>query len=265
VPLAAPLLPVEPGRSALCGEGASWLGTHRQAAFPTGKAMLASYPCSERVHPVAPLHYADHNQQASWSAAARARLNCGEGARVLWGRHRRTPASLAAEAERRKVIGYWQTHAPRRNSRACKRGQYPQGSGGIEAATKCICHVRRNRSGAWWSVSKGNTMLRLRCAVSNETFDEGFARYQRLRKSPSTGIAPCVLFLPLQLRLCWNSWTPGPEPVRLIGVSLLLTALVIRHQGCRGCPSTEVCDSRGVSADTTCAIEKTGMRAHKSC
>jgi hypothetical protein len=31
-------------------------------------------------------------------------------------------------------------------------------------------------------------------------------------------------------------WTQGPEPLRLIGPSLLLTFLVIRHQVSRGCP-----------------------------
>jgi hypothetical protein len=36
-----------------------------------------------------------------------------------------------------------------------------------------------------------------------------------------------------------NSWTQGPEPLRLIGLSLLLIFLVIRHQVPRGCPSAE--------------------------
>jgi hypothetical protein len=36
-----------------------------------------------------------------------------------------------------------------------------------------------------------------------------------------------------------NSWTQGPEPLRLIGPSLPLICLVLRHQGARGCPSTE--------------------------
>jgi hypothetical protein len=46
-----------------------------------------------------------------------------------------------------------------------------------------ICHVRMKRSGAWWYGINGNTMLRLYCAFYNETFDEVFARYKRLRKS----------------------------------------------------------------------------------
>jgi hypothetical protein len=36
-----------------------------------------------------------------------------------------------------------------------------------------------------------------------------------------------------------NIWTQGPEPLRLIGPSLLLTLLVIRHQVSGGCPSAE--------------------------
>jgi len=36
-----------------------------------------------------------------------------------------------------------------------------------------------------------------------------------------------------------NIWTQGPEPLRLIGLSLSLICLVIRHQVLRGCPSPE--------------------------
>jgi hypothetical protein len=36
-----------------------------------------------------------------------------------------------------------------------------------------------------------------------------------------------------------NLWAQDPEPLRLIGPSLLLTCLVMRHQVPCGCPSTE--------------------------
>jgi hypothetical protein len=36
-----------------------------------------------------------------------------------------------------------------------------------------------------------------------------------------------------------NIWTQGPEPLRLIGPSLLLLCLVLRHQVPHGCPSPE--------------------------
>ena len=180
---AATLIPVERVRIALLGDGAKWLWSHLQAAFPTGKEILDYYHCSERIHQVAKLQYAEQNQQALWIEATMARLNCGEVASVIWGLQRMAPVSLAAEDEIRKLIGYLQTNAHRINYRSFKRGQYPRGSGGIESANKFICHVRMKRSGAWWYVLNGNTMLRLRCAFYNETFDEVFARYKRLRKS----------------------------------------------------------------------------------
>lgn len=180
---AATLIPVERVRIALVGDGAKWLWPHLQAAFPTGKEILDYYHCSERVHQVAQLQYPDTNPQAEWIEATRARLNFGEVASVIWGLQRMAPRSPEAEEEIRKLVGYLQTNAHRINYRAFKRGQYPRGSGGIESANKFICHVRMKRSGAWWYVIKGNTMLRLRCAFYNETFDEVFARYKRLRTS----------------------------------------------------------------------------------
>jgi hypothetical protein len=49
------------------------------------------------------------------------------------------------------------------------------------------------------------------------------------------------MFLPsLYSADCEGSiWTQGPEPWRLIGPSLLLTCLVIRHQVPCGCPFPE--------------------------
>ena len=92
------------------------------------------------------------------------------------------PASAQAAEEIEKLIGYLKNNAHRIDYESFKRGQYPRGSGGIESANKFICHVRMKRSGAWWYVINGNEMLRLRCAFYNETFDEVFARYKRLKR-----------------------------------------------------------------------------------
>ena len=50
-----------------------------------------------------------------------------------------------------------------------------------------------------------------------------------------------MMFLPYRYSIdcVGNLWTQGPEPLRLIGPSLLLIFLVLRHQGARGCPSPE--------------------------
>ena len=45
--------------------------------------------------------------------------------------------------------------------------------------------------------------------------------------------------LSIQPRLCGNIWTTTPEPHAVIGPSLPLPLLVMRHQVPRGCPSTE--------------------------
>jgi hypothetical protein len=179
---AATLIPVERVRVALWGDGAHWLWAQLEAAVPTGKEILDYSHCSDRVHPGAPLQYPEQNQQAFWIEATMARLNFGEVASVIGGLQRRSPASMEAEEEIRQLMGYLPTNAHRINYRAFKRGQYPRGSGGSESANKFICHVRLKRSGAWWYVLNGTKMLRLRCAFYNETFDEVFARYKRLRK-----------------------------------------------------------------------------------
>lgn len=180
---AATLIPTEKVRIALIADGAKWIWTHLSAAFPDGKQILDYYHCAERVHKVAQLHFQDTNQQALWIESTMARLNFGDVESVIWGLQRMRPTSAEDEEEIRKLIGYLKNNSHRINYRAFKRGQYPRGSGGIESANKFICHVRMKRSGAWWYQINGNRMLRLRCAFYNETFDEVFARYKRLKSA----------------------------------------------------------------------------------
>ena len=181
---AATLIPVDRVRLALVGDGAPWLWKHLKAAFPTGKEILDYYHCSEHVHKVAEIQYADDvSQQALWIESTMARLNEGDVGSVIWGLDRMNPVSKQAGEEIEKLAGYLNNNAHRINYKAVKRGQYPRGSGGIESANKFICHVRMKRSGAWWYVINGNAMLRLRCSVYNGTFDEVFARYKRIHRS----------------------------------------------------------------------------------
>jgi hypothetical protein len=180
---AASLIPVDRVRIACVADGAPWIWNHFQKAFPTGKEILDYYHCSEHVHKVAEIQYADdQNQQVLWIESTMARLNDGDVGAVVWGLERMNPATKIAGEEIRKLIVYLKRNANRIDYKAFKRGQYPRGSGGIESANKFICHVRMKRSGAWWYVINGNAMLRLRCSVYNGTFDEVFARYKRIHR-----------------------------------------------------------------------------------
>jgi len=181
---AATLIPVDRVRIALLGDGAPWIWNHLKKAFPNGKEILDYYHCSEHVHKVAEIQYAeDKNQQVLWIESTMARLNEGDVGSVIWGLQRMNPVSSTAEEEVRRLIVYLERNAHRIDYKAAKRGQYPRGSGGIESANKFICHVRMKRSGAWWYVINGNAMLRLRCSLYNGTFDEVFARYKRIHRS----------------------------------------------------------------------------------
>src|SRR5215475_152471 len=181
---AATLIPVERVRVALLGDGAKWIWKHLKEAFPSGKEILDYYHCSESVHAVGKVQFSDDEyNQALWIESVMARLNYGDVESVIWGLQRMTPPSTEAADKVNELIGYLKNNAHRINYETLKRGQYPRGSGGIESANKFICHVRMKRSGAWWYVINGNEMLRLRCAFYNETFDQVFARYKRLKRS----------------------------------------------------------------------------------
>jgi hypothetical protein len=89
------------------------------------------------------------------------------------------PRDSQAAEEIRKLIGFLRSNERRLHDRGARKGGYPIGSGGIEAANKCISHVWLKRSGAWWYVEKANHMLALRCAIYNGTFGRVFEAYKR--------------------------------------------------------------------------------------
>lgn len=81
------------------------------------------------------------------------------------------PSGAESEKEIKKLINYLGNHKHRLAYQECRDSGLHIGSGVIESANKHICHARLKRSGAWWLEKNGNTMLRLRCAMYNGTFD----------------------------------------------------------------------------------------------
>jgi hypothetical protein len=82
-----------------------------------------------------------------------------------------------AQTEIKKLANYLGNHRHRFGYEECHEAGLPIGSGGIESANKHICHVRLKSSGAWWLEENGNTMLRLRCALFNGTFETVLENY----------------------------------------------------------------------------------------
>jgi len=148
---AAGLIPADHGRLCGLGDGVKWIGKPVNALFPAAVQILDDDHCREHVHQVAGLQFGDGVGQAQEGVEAmRARLCWGyvewaiEGVQALQPRE-----SQAAEAIRKR-IGFLRNSEGRLHDRAARKGGSPIGSGGIEAANKCIRHVRLKRSGAWW-------------------------------------------------------------------------------------------------------------------
>ena len=183
--LAASRIPQKKVRPCLVGDGAPWLWSAMQQAFPGAREVLDFYHCSEHIHALASAQYPDDPQRAFlWVESTMARLSHkGEVGAVIGGMKRMQPANEAAKESIRKTIHYLETNKNRFNYHGARRGGYAIGSGGIESANKFICHVRIKRSGAWWLVSNCNNMLKLRCALVNGTFEHLFDNHKTREKA----------------------------------------------------------------------------------
>jgi hypothetical protein len=183
---AARRIPQDNVRIALLGDGADWLWKHMTACFPNGREVLDFYHCSEHLYEVAKAQYGEKSSEGlEWVEATLCRLFYGEVGHAIAGLRRMKPKTSQAEDLIRKLIGYLKKHRKRFNYRSLRLGGFPIGSGGIESANKFICHTRMKRSGAWWVKVTGNSMLRIRCAIYNGTYDEVFQHYEQASLSKS--------------------------------------------------------------------------------
>lgn len=164
-------IPQDRVQIALLGDGAEWLWNAMTTCFPEAREVLDYYHCAEHVHKVAKLQYGDSLAGQQWVEATITRLFMDQTGSAIGGLKRMQPSGAEAEKEIRKLINYLANHKHRLAYQECRDNGLPIGSGGIESANKHICHVRLKRSGAWWLEENGNTMLRLRCALYNDTFD----------------------------------------------------------------------------------------------
>lgn len=142
-----------------------------------GSLTLERPYCAEHVHKVAKLQYGDTLAGQQWAEATITRLFMDQTSLTIGGLRRMQPSGAEAQKEIGKLVNYLSNHKHRLAYQECRDKGLPIGSGGIESANKHICHVRLKRSGAWWLEENGNTMLRLRCAIYNDTFDTVLTSY----------------------------------------------------------------------------------------
>ena len=176
----AGLIPEDQVRLCVLGDGAKSNLEPGQDSLSRGRADLGLLPLPRA-------------RAQGWGTAVRRGCGAEAGvggptmARLFWGYvdwaieglQALQPRDPQAAEEIRKLVGFLRNSAERLHYRKARKGGYPIGSGGIEAANKSISHVRLKRSGAWWYLKQANHMLALRCAIYNGTFERVFEAYKR--------------------------------------------------------------------------------------
>ena len=181
----AGLIPEELVRLCVVADGAPWIWKWVNRLFPSAVQVLDYYHCAHRLHEVASVQFAHHpERQTEWVEVTLTRLFAGKIQDVLADVKQMTPQTDAAKDAITSLITYLTNQQNRVHYGFARKGGYPLGSGGIESAHKFIAHVRLKRSGAWWYVENANSILALRCARYNGTFDRLAKSYfQRTRES----------------------------------------------------------------------------------
>jgi hypothetical protein len=179
----ASLIPQKKVRIGLIADGSAWIWNHFQRVFPDGKEVLDYYHCKQNLYDAAKAQFEDPADQAKWAESTISRLFMGEIKAVLRMLKRLEPRNEAAKKELEGLANYLTKNQNRIDYKNLKKGQYPIGSGAIESANRFICQIRLKRPGAWWYKVNANSMLRLRCAIYNGTFEKVFAAYKKKMSS----------------------------------------------------------------------------------
>ncbi len=165
-------------RLCIIGDGAPWIWKKPVEIFPKAKQILDFYHCSEYIHAEANAQYGKGTRRAQeWVEATFTRLFHNNIDDVIRGLKIMHPASSEAEEKIKNAIGYLSKRRHQVNYGRAKRASYHIGSGAIESANKFISHVRLKRSGAWWYITNANSILKLRCAKYNGTYDTIIRKY----------------------------------------------------------------------------------------
>ena len=165
-------------RVALIADGAAWVWNALEECFPQGRRILDYYHCAEHVWEVADaLHGENTSEAQEWAEAFLSQLCLGKVSHSI--------AVLAITktqtAQQRQAVEHLATYLEHQAQRIhyiddIDKG-FHIGSGAMESANKYICHTRMKRPGAWWVVTSGNAMLRVRCAMYNGTFERVFQKH----------------------------------------------------------------------------------------
>jgi hypothetical protein len=180
----AGVMPEDPVRLCVVSDGAEWLWKYVQALFPHARQGLDYDHGAAYIHKVMKAPYGPSGQALEWAEATMTRLYVGKVGSVLAGLGRRRLTSADAAKAMANGWDHLDAHRAHTHYRTLRRGGYPLGSGGIASSNKFICHVRLERSGAWWYEVNSHQMLALRCAQYNGTLPQVFKRHQqRLRET----------------------------------------------------------------------------------
>jgi hypothetical protein len=170
-------IPTDKVRVMIIGDGASWVWNLLRAAFPAATEVLDRYHCKEYLRTVAKIQFEDESDARHWVETIMARLDAGDEESAFEEILDLVPVSSESANKIELCVAYLGEHVDRFDYDRRKKQGFAIGSGAMESANRYILHDRLKKPGAWWLDGYCNTMLRVRCAIYNGTFDSVFEAY----------------------------------------------------------------------------------------
>ncbi len=157
----------------ILGDGAPWIWGIANEHFPGAIQIVDLYHAREHLSNLGKILYGPGSPRwKRWTAARYEELDAGEVEAVVAALQRVRTRGPNAQAEVRKAIAYFQSHAERMRYAEFRRQGLFVGSGVMEAGCKTLIGLRLKQSGMRWTVRGANAIIALRCCELSGRWEE---------------------------------------------------------------------------------------------
>ena len=164
--------------AAFIADGSHWLWNMANRNFEKAVQILDFYHLSQHVHACGDAFYGEQTAQGrQWSVEIRGALRAGQVEAVLERVESLPGRSKLKRQAKHELVTYLSNNRDRMDYPRYEAMGLPIGSGPVEAQCKVLVQARCKQAGMRWKKAGLESLLRVRCAVRDGSYDQKFGHW----------------------------------------------------------------------------------------
>ena len=163
---------------AFVGDGSHWLWRMCDRHFDNAIRILDFYHLAQHVHQCAGVHFGEESEQAKqWALATLGTLRAGQVEAALQQVEALSARGKLKRKAKHELVTYLTNNRDRMDYPRYEKLGLPIGSGEVESACKTLVQKRAKQAGMRWTKDGLESLLRVRCAVADDTYRLQFGHW----------------------------------------------------------------------------------------